>query len=164
MKSKESRAVRGSCLNDGPVARHPNYRLVKIHRTYTVEEVASRLGVHRNTVREWVKRGLPTIDRRRPLLVHGRDLVQFLQAQRTKNKRKCQPGEIYCVRCRAPRTPAGDMADYQPLNATLGDLVGICPCCGSMLYRRVNVTKLAQIRGRLDVRLPQALSHIVESP
>ena len=59
--------------------RHPNPRLAKIHRNYTVEEVASLFGVHRNTVREWVKRGLPTSDDRRPMLILGRDLVAFLQ-------------------------------------------------------------------------------------
>ncbi|MEO7863683.1 MAG: helix-turn-helix domain-containing protein, partial [Nitrospirales bacterium] len=39
--------------------RHPNPRLVKIHRNYTVEEIANLFGIRRNTVREWVKRGLP---------------------------------------------------------------------------------------------------------
>ena len=32
--------------------RHPNHRLVKTHRTYTVEEIASLFHVHRNTVDE----------------------------------------------------------------------------------------------------------------
>lgn len=27
---------------------------------------------------------------------------------------KCAPGEIYCVRCREPKSPAGAMADYEP--------------------------------------------------
>ena len=53
--------------------RHPNPRLAKIHRNYTVEEVAGLYGVHRNTVREWVRRGLPTIDDRRPMLIVGTD-------------------------------------------------------------------------------------------
>jgi hypothetical protein len=35
--------------------RHPNPRLAKIHRNYTVEEVANVFGVHRNTVRQWIK-------------------------------------------------------------------------------------------------------------
>jgi hypothetical protein len=46
--------------------RRPNPRLAKIHRSYTVEESATLFGVHRNTVREWVRRGLPTSDRKRP--------------------------------------------------------------------------------------------------
>lgn len=144
--------------------RHPNPRLAKIHRNYTVEEVASLFGIHRNTVREWVKRGLPTSDDRRPILILGRALVTFLQAKRAKNKQTCQPGEIYCVRCRKPQAPAGAMAEYEPLTSTLGNLIGICPTCESMMYRRVNLAKLTQVSAKLDVTLPQALLHIGESP
>ena len=128
-----------------------------------MEEIANLFGKHRNTVREWVKRGLPTIDRKRPVLILGSELAAFLQARRTRNKRSCRPGEIYCVRCRTPKVPAGDMAEYQPLNPTLGNLVGICPSCESMIYRRVNPAKLEQVRGKLDITLPQALPHIAES-
>ena len=109
--------------------RHPNHRLVKIHRNYTVEEIASLFGIHKNTVRGWVKAGLPTCDDKRPMLILGRDLAAFLQARRTKNKQTCQPGEIYCVRCRAPKMPAGDMAEYLPSNREVrepeGDLPGL---------------------------------------
>jgi phage terminase Nu1 subunit (DNA packaging protein) len=143
--------------------RHPNHRLAKIHRNYTVEEIAKLFGVHRNTVREWVKRGLPTSDRKRPMLILGRDLAAFLQARRLKNKRTCQPGEIYCVRCHTPKNPAGDMAEYQPVTTALGNLVGICPSCESMMYRRVNLAKLDQVRGKLDITMAQALRHIDES-
>lgn len=143
--------------------RHPNPRLAKIHRNYTVDEVAGLFGIHRNTVREWVKRGLPTSDDRRPMLILGRELMIFLQAKRAKNKHTCQPGEIYCVRCRVPQTPAGGMADYQPLTSTLGNLIGICPSCNSMMYRRVNLTKLEQVSANLDLTMPQALPHIGES-
>ena len=143
--------------------RHPNPRLAKIHRNYTVEEVATLFGIHKNSVRNWVKGGLPTNDDRRPMLILGRDLVAFLQAKRMKNKRPCQPGEIYCVRCRAVQKPAGRMAEYQPLTATLGNLVGICPSCESMMYRRVNLAKLVQVGAELDITMTQALPHINES-
>lgn len=142
--------------------RHPNPRLAKIHCNYTVDEVATLFGIHRNTVREWVKRGLPTSDGRRPMLILGRDLVAFLTARRAKNKRTCQPGQIYCVRCRAPREPAGDMVDYVPVTATLGNLAAICSACETMIYRRVSLAKLAHVCGKLDVTMPQALEHIGE--
>jgi len=143
--------------------QHPNPRLAKIHRSYTVEEIARLLGVHRNTVREWIKRGLPTSDDRRPTLVLGRDLVAFLQAKRAKNKRSCEPGEIYCMRCREPRAPAGEMADYMPLTATTGNLIGICPVCETLMYRRASTAKLALVKGCLDITLPKAERHIDES-
>src|SRR5271170_5358025 len=131
--------------------RRPNHRLVKIHRSYTVEEVAVLFGTHKNTVRAWVKAGLPTCDSKRPLLILGRDLATYLHERRTKNKRPCKPGEIYCVRCRAPKCPAGDMAEYQPITASLGSLIGICPDCEGMIYRRASRTKLAGIQGNLDI-------------
>jgi excisionase family DNA binding protein len=143
--------------------RHPNPRLAKIHRNYTVEEVAGVFGVHRNTVREWVKRGLPTSDDRRPMLILGADLVAFLRARRVKNKRTCEPGEMYCVRCRAPRAPAGDMAEYKPVTATLGNLIAICPDCDAWMNRRVSLAKLGPIQSQMDITMPLAERHIDES-
>lgn len=55
------------------------------------------------------------------------------------------------------------MADYQPLKAANGNLVGICPHCDTLIFRRVNLHRLGQIAGELDVRLPEALRHIDES-
>ena len=144
--------------------RHPNPRLAKIHRSYSVDEIARLYGVHRNTVRDWIKRGLATSDNRRPLLVLGCDLVAFLQAKRVKNKRTCRPGEIYCVRCREPRAPAGAMADYVAVTPTQGNLVGLCPVCEALMYRRVNAAKLGLVKGQLDVALPLAQAHIGDSP
>ena len=143
--------------------RHPNPRLAKIHRNYAVDEIAHLFGVHRNTVREWVKRGLPTSDGKRPMLILGRDLLAFLTERRAKNKRTCQLGEIYCVRCRAPRAPAGDMVDYMPVTATLGNLVAICSDCETMMYRRASLANLEHVRGKWNITMPQALEHIGES-
>ena len=143
--------------------RHPNPRLAKIHRNYTVEEVAVVFGAHRNTVREWVKRGLPTNDDRRPMLILGADLVAFLRARRVRKKRACQPGELYCFGCRAPKAAAGDMADYQPLTTTQGNLIAMCADCETIMYRRVSLAKLVQVRGNLVITLLQALPHIGES-
>ncbi len=143
--------------------RRPNHRLVKIHRSYTVEEIADLFGVHKNTVRGWVKAGLATSDDKRPMLILGHDLSAFLQARRIKNKQTCKPGEIYCVCCRAPKFPAADMAEYSPVTERFGNLIAICPDCGSIMNRRVNLAKIEQVRGKMDISFPQAMRHIVES-
>jgi hypothetical protein len=143
--------------------RRPNPRLAKTHRSYTVEEIATLFDVHRNTVREWITKGLPTIDSRRPALILGSTLSEFLRLCRNRNKRSCKPGEIYCVRCREPRTPADRWAQYKPLTATQGNLIGICPSCDSWLYRRVSLANLAQVIGPLSVTVPEAPQHIDES-
>ena len=143
--------------------RHPNHRLVKIHRSYTVEEIAELFTIHKNTVRNWVKSGLPRSDAKRPMLILGIELAAFLQARRTKNKRPCRPGEIYCVRCRAPKFPAASMAEYIPVTEKFGNLVAICPDCGAIMNRRVSLVRIGQMRGGMDISFPQALEHIVDS-
>jgi excisionase family DNA binding protein len=122
--------------------RRPNGRLIKIHRTYTVEEAALTLGVHRNTIRTWIKDRLPTVDRRRPLLILGRDLRAYLDGKGRKRKQPCQPGELYCVRCRSPKPPAGGMLEYVPLTRCIGNLRGLCPDCCTLIHRRVSFGKL----------------------
>jgi hypothetical protein len=131
-------------------------RLAKSHRNYSVEEAARLWGVHRHTVRGWLKGGLHAIDGRRPILILGSELRRFLEARRAARKRPTPPGMIYCLRCREPRPPAGGVADYLPCVAGAGDLVGICPVCEAMLYRRVNLAKLDTVRGRLEVKITQA--------
>lgn len=144
--------------------RRPNPRLAKIHRSYTVEEAARLFGVHRNTVREWIRRGLQTVDRQRPTLILGRELAAYLKARRDSNRRPCQAGELYCMRCRVPRIPFGLMADYLPVTATSGNLIGLCPACDLLMYRRVSKAKLDAVKGPLEVRPAQAGPHIVETP
>jgi len=46
--------------------RLPNPRLVKIHRNYTIEGIAALLDVHKNTVANWIKQGLPICGKNRP--------------------------------------------------------------------------------------------------
>jgi hypothetical protein len=145
------------------MAKYPNPNLVKIHRNYTVEEVANLFPVHKNTVRSWVKDGLATNDNKKPMLILGFHLKHYLQTKRESNKRKCQPFEIYCVRCRSPQLPAGNMVDYEPISDSMGRLIGLCPSCNGIINKFFNIAQMEQIQGNLDITFPKALKHIIES-
>jgi hypothetical protein len=144
-------------------ARKHNHRLVKIHRTYTVEEMVTLLDVHRNTARRWITEGLATIDCRRPLLVKGSVLADFLKDRRANSKRPCMPGQLYCLRCRAPKRPAESKVVYQAFTFERGNLLGVCPDCAARLCRRVSLAKMAGAIGDLHVTFPLAEEHIGES-
>jgi excisionase family DNA binding protein len=115
--------------------RRPNWRRVKTLRSYTIEEAASLLDVHRNTVRHWIRNGLPAMTDQRPHLIQGRDLGEFLREQQMSRRSKCGPNQFYCFRCREPRTGAEGLVEYQALSPTRGMWLGICPICTSLMRR-----------------------------
>jgi hypothetical protein len=54
------------------------------------------------------------------------------------------------------------MAEYRPINEKIGNLAAICPDCNSMMYRCVNLARLEEVRGEIDITFPQALQRLRE--
>lgn len=140
--------------------RRVNPRLIKLHRTYSVDEAARTLGVHKNSVRGWIKSGLPVIDKARPVLMLGRELRQFLDRQRKARKRPTPPGHFYCFKCHAHSKPALGMVEYTPFNRTTGNLQALCDTCDTVMNRRARQDSLALIMPGLAVQIRQAPSRI----
>src|SRR6185312_16914102 len=108
---------------------YPAHRVKKLV-TYDVHEVAKLCGVHRGTVRHWLKaEGLKAIDGSRPTLIHGTELKRFLTEKRTCRRQKCAIGEFFCFRCRQPRKPWGDTADCRFHTDKIVKLTGLCVVC-----------------------------------
>jgi hypothetical protein len=144
------------------MARRFDCRRVKLHHSYTISELSALIGAHKHTIGRWIAAGLTTTDAVRPLLIRGVDLRAFLQV-REPIKQKCQPGEFYCLSCRAPKRPALDMAEYLPRTASRGLLCGICPTCDRMIYRAAKRDSIEQTRGGLDISFPLAEQRIGDS-
>ena len=108
----------------------------------------------------WIKAGLQTIDERRPTLVLGRELARFLCERRQRTRQRCEPGQLYCVRCRAPKAPVAGVTDYMPITASSGNLRGRCGDCGTVMWRRVLLLKLNLVAGDLEVSFAQAQPRI----
>ena len=139
-----------------------NPRRVKIHRSYAVEEAARVLGIHKNTVRNWLGDGLEPIDARRPVLIRGAELKAYINARRRQNRSPCGPGQIYCVRCRSPKHPMPAVAEYVPITPTSGNLRARCPDCFGRIFRRASLARLAAVTGNLTITFPDAQQRIVE--
>ena len=133
-----------------------NLGRIKINRSYTIVEAGRVLGVHKKTIRRWIGRGLPTCDNARPTLLLGRAVKEFLLQQQLASKHPCQCGQLFCVRCRAPKSPAGRMVDFIPKTPTSGYLRGICPDCGTLIHRALSTVVLKHTAAGLEVAFPRA--------
>jgi hypothetical protein len=142
--------------------RHPNARLIKMHRSYSVEEAALKLGIHKNSVRGWIKAGLPILDNSRPTLILGGELKAWLGKKRKAAKRPCSPGTFYCFKCRIPKAPALGMVEYKPMNDTSGNLIALCTDCGTMMHRRARKEAIEAIMPSLAIKITEAKPSIIE--
>ncbi|MCY1128022.1 helix-turn-helix domain-containing protein [Frigidibacter sp. RF13] len=115
-------------------------------RSYTLEEAGTALGVSQGTIRNWVKKGLRIMNAQRPYLILGEDLKEFRQTQLVKRKAALQPTQLYCLSCKAPRTPMGMLVDCIPQTATTARLMGLCEACGGTCNRMISRAKIDHYR------------------
>ena len=121
--------------------------------SYDTHEIAKLLGIHRNTVRTWFKAGLVRIDDRRPFLVLGSALKEFITERQRKRRRKCAPGEFYCFKCRAPRTPWGSTADATMHTENVIRLTALCCACETEMHRTVRRSDIPKFTAHIEIRL-----------
>ncbi|WP_395697103.1 helix-turn-helix domain-containing protein [Methylocella sp.] len=139
-----------------------NLNLIKTHFSYTASELAKRLGIHKNTVRNWMRAGLPCLGGR-PALFHGGTVRAFLSARNARRRQPCPPGFLYCFRCRDRRKPALGLVDYVDRENGAGNLTAICESCGAIMNRRAGRDRLGAIMPGLDVQIRQAAPTLVGS-
>lgn len=141
--------------------KHPNARLIKTHRCYTVAEAAQALGVARVTVRRYLKDGLPCLDDERPLLILGKDLKAFLNEKR-KRKQSCRIDECYCMSCKAPRKPAFEEVEFHPTKGGRGNMRALCNVCCTVMHKVVSAEGLKALRAILTVTTVQAETRLID--
>jgi predicted Zn-ribbon and HTH transcriptional regulator len=82
--------------------KYYNHKLIKNTRSYTVKQICELFkdkGLHEQTIRSWVKdSGLPIV-RKRPLLIHGSDLVNFIKNRNNKHQKTLEFHQFKCVKC-----------------------------------------------------------------
>jgi transcription elongation factor Elf1 len=143
-------------------ARRTNPYLVKLHRSYTAAELAMRLGVHKNSVRNWQRLGLAAMDKSRPSLFHGATVRAFLIKRNADRKRPCPPRTFYCLSCRHPQPPAIGSVVYVELKPGTGNLRALCEVCQTSMNRRVRRSAIAAVMPGIDVQFAGACSRLNE--
>ena len=139
-----------------------NTRLIRNNHTYYVHEVAALFGIHKNAVLNWVKQGLKTIDRNRPIMIHGSDLAEFINARQQSRKRACQSDEFYCCKCRHPKQAWERLVDLTQLKKGDWLVKAICAVCNTNIRRIFPEQTLPELHGLFIIQTVNG-KHITES-
>lgn len=115
--------------------------------------------MHRATIRNWVRAGLPLLDQAKPQLVRGTELYAWVKKRRADKKRKCAANEMYCLKCRMPRTALAGSTSIIARNVRSLLVKGQCVTCGTKMNRagsmlmKANFEKLFGTQTSLNPRL-----------
>ncbi|WP_241640340.1 helix-turn-helix domain-containing protein [Rosenbergiella epipactidis] len=117
------------------MAKKLNPNKSKIHRSYTMEEVAILYSVNKRTVQNWIQDGLSVIKEKKPFLILGTELRIFLRLKNKSRRTKCKLHELYCFRCRkASRVQATSIRLLRETHGT-GRVFGECIQCGTKIHK-----------------------------
>ena len=119
--------------------------------SYSVQEVCDLLSIHKNTVREWLRNGLPKTDQHKPYLIYGSDLRLFLNNRQQSRLKKCAVNEFYCLRCRTQRRSFGNLVDVRQYAAKTVMLCGLCEVCETPLHKLQSLKNLPEIVKTFDI-------------
>ncbi len=138
-----------------------NTRVIKRDYSYDIKEISELLDVHIRTVRQWIKSGLRLIDKTRPFLMHGSDIIAFLKEKQIKRKRPCEFHEIFCFKCQIPRPVWEGLIDIKITGPNRLQLMGICNTCSTKVFKAGSVKKIPNYVQTFNVQKMEGL-HIIE--
>jgi hypothetical protein len=134
------------------MGKRANPMKVNAALTYDVEEAARALGKSKATIRNWVRLGLPVMASKKPMLILGRDLRDFIRAQSQKAKAPLDVDQLYCPRCRQGRHPTNMAVILHTNTPTTARLGGICVTCGATATRFVSVKRVCQFSNVFEIK------------
>lgn len=139
-----------------------NTNRIRKQYSYSIQEICDLLGVHKNTVREWLRHGLPKTDKQKPYLIFGNDLRLFLNERQTSRLRKCRLDEFYCLSCRTQKKSFGNLVDLKIRNTKTVMVSGLCESCETSLHKVQSVKTLEKVFETFDIPKQQQ-EHIIGS-
>lgn len=135
-------------------------RKVSLKMSYTVQEVSELFDLHKNAVLSWIKAGLKIIDQKKPYLINGGDLVEFLTSRQKKRKHKCKPNELFCFKCRLPRKPKSGSALITQRNTRRLKISANCEDCETKMFKADSFKNLKELEKIYQIVMQQP-EHIV---
>lgn len=126
---------------------------IKYWYCYDIDEICamySRCKLSDRTVYKWIKQGLKTTDKHKPLLIYGGDLKKFLGQLNESGKCQTAFNEFFCFGCKEARIPYKKQVKIDSSNPYFG-LKAICPKCKSLMNKNYKLSALADLKRNFKV-------------
>ena len=101
--------------------------------SYTIKELSDCLDVNEKTCLRWIESGMPIVPGgKKPLLMLGSEIKDFLKKKDSKKKVKLKRNEFYCLTCKAARS-----AKRGSIKKLQKQKMAICRVCSGKMSRTI---------------------------
>jgi len=144
---------------------------IKYWYVYDIDEICTLFGIHKQTVRTWLRNGLPSMDTSRPTLIYGNDLKEFLGKQNKTNKCATAFDEMFCMKCQDARKPFQRKVQLQQKNNFILAQAH-CPICKKVMFKSYSILTYSNLMQNFravdvlelyDSKVPTANTHFTAS-
>lgn len=129
--------------------RRPDYRMIRDTTTYSIQELAEASSRSKETIYEWIRQGLPTIDNRNPTLMYGWAVRKWLHSKWDARRTCCPDGMMHCMGCKSSRQPAAGSIEESVTGTGSVVLKARCSVCGSKMNLFVKAEEVGRFRSAL---------------
>jgi len=106
---------------------------------YDLRRLQKQFGIHPHTVRDWVKSGLPVLQKR-PIWLFSEDIRDFLIDRQRRNQIELSPTQFLCLKCRCGKSPRNKSVYAEHKGLTL-KMKAICETCNTLMNKAVSSKK-----------------------
>jgi len=126
---------------------YPHNR-VRYWYAYDLDDICALFSdsrLHKQTIRKWIKGGLNTIDKGKPVLIYGNDLIAYIKARNIKNKCSTDFDQLFCMKCQDARYIYQNMIKVDQNGSSL-KVSGLCRKCKAKMFQNYKLDDFSQLR------------------
>ena len=131
-----------------------SYKPISYWYSYEIEEICHIFkdnGLHPQTVRRWInKEGLSTIDKSRPTLIYGYDLINFLKKRNQRHKKHTSFEQFFCMKCQDGRNVFRNIIQIEQSHHYL-KAKARCRDCKTIMNKSYKITGLPDLRQQFQL-------------
>ncbi len=107
-------------------------------------ELYKKYKLHPQTIRQWIRNGLPTM-KGRPALIYGFELIKFLGKINKSNKCQTEFHQIFCMKCKQGKDPYKKQVHLEHKNGFV-KAKGRCVTCKSIMYKSYKLDDFQKLK------------------
>lgn len=134
--------------------KRKDMRRIKSARLYKVREFAFAIDVSKATVRRWIRHGLPSLGSGPNRLIEGEKAKAWLKQQEAQRKKKCGHKQMYCMKCKLPRSPRYRSVGMQPQGPKRFAVSAKCAVCDTKMYRIFSAAQTPEFIEAIELNKP----------